>query len=257
MFMDSNWKIIAEDGKPSKTAPDILASMKLGFCVIGYHITGDPRMKCELSRMLLNANRSAIFVLDINYFNQFTEYFGNNLSHTYWYNILRLGKVYFSENDYKWLLGQFNKSVHTYCRLSHNAWFNGIYMSQGGWTEKPGDPYKPQLIEDLTDFWDAPNVEFYQSERDKALYTLDPTSVWLDELYKKNPLLQEVMGDIDPQAKNAFPVKLQCSEGFLWQRNPFRITECGSDNPRYVQPGVDFIVAYWLASYHKFITKDM
>jgi hypothetical protein len=130
-------------------------------------------------------------------------------------------------------------------------------MSQGGWMDDPKVEYYNQLVHDLIDFWDAPNVEFYQPPRDPALYKLDPTSVWLDEVYTKQPWLREIMGDIDPQAVEAFPVRLQCSEGFVWQRNPFRIDACGSDNPKYVQPGVDYLVAYWLASYHKFISKGM
>ena len=260
MLMDRNWNITAEDGKPSKVAPAVLAGMKLNFLVIGYHMTGDERMREQLRQLLLNVNRTLIWTTDINWLNRYSEYFGNNLAHTNWYNLLRLGKAYFGEDDYKWLVKEFNQSVHTFTRLSHNAWFNGIYMSQGGWEKNLSvdNPYYNQLITDLGDFWPAPNVEFFQPARDPVTYEIDPVSVWLYENYNKMDWLKKIWGGTDgPQAKEAFPVRLQCSEGFVWQRNPFRIQPCGSDNPRYVQPGVDYLVAYWLASYHKFLVKGM
>ena len=73
---------------------------------------------------------------------------------------------------------------------------------------------------------------------------------------EKYPVLQQIMGDVQVQAAEAFPVQQQCSTDFLWQRNPFSIGPCGNDDPAAVEPGVDYIVAYWMASYHKFITKD-
>jgi len=52
-------------------------------------------------------------------------------------------------------------------------------------------------------------------------------------------------------------VDMQCSTDFLFQRSPFRIEECGGDNPKAVNPGVDYLIPYWLASYHKFVAKDL
>jgi hypothetical protein len=255
-LMDNSWNITAQDGKPSKTAPQVIATMKMNFLLIGYHMTGDARMLKQIKTMLLNANRATLFVSDINYFNRYLEYYGNNLGHTNWYNLLRLGKVYFSEDDYKWLVSEFNKSVHTFTRLSHNAWFNGIYMSQGGWVSDTSDEYYAQLVEDLTDFRNAPNSEYYLPDRDPSTYTIDPQSVKLHNLFEALNV-DSIWKMIYVQAEDAFPVQLQCPSDFLWQRNPFVITACGSNNPRHVNPGVDYLVAYWLASYHKFLNKDM
>jgi hypothetical protein len=257
-LMDNNWNITAQDGKPSKTAPQVQASMKLNFLVIGYHMTGDARMLKQLKSMLLNVNRSSIFISDINFLNQYLEYYGNNLAHTNWYNLLRLGKVYFGEDDYNWLVSEFNKSVHTFTKLSHNAWFNGIYMSQGGWINNmsPTDPYYSQLVEDLSEFRDAPNGEYYLPDRDPSTYTIDPQSVRFHNLFEALNI-ESFWKPIDIQADKAFPVPLQCPSDFLWQRNPFVITACGSDNPKHVNPGVDYLVSYWLGSYHKFLNKGM
>ncbi len=255
-LMDNNWNITAQDGKPSKTAPQVQSSMKLNFLIVGYHITGDARMLTQIKSMLLNVNRTSIFISDINYWNRYLEYYGNNLAHTNWYNLLRLGKVYFGEDDYNWLVSEFNKSVHTFTRLSHNAWFNGIYMSQGGWVKSlsPTDPYYSQFVEDLTEFRDAPNGEYYLPDRDPLTYTIDPQSVKLHNLFEALNV-DSFWKMINIQADKAFPVPLQCPSDFLWQRNPFVITACGSDNPKHVNPGVDYLVAYWLGSYHKYLNK--
>lgn len=78
---------------------------------------------------------------------------------------------------------------------------------------------------------------------------------WYD-LQQQIPLLIELMGEIRPQALEAFPVDQQCTTDFLWQRSPFQIDACGNDDPRYVNPGVDYLAAYWLAEYSKLVTKD-
>ena len=148
----------------------------------------------------------------------------------------------------------FDTQQHTFMRLAHNAFFTTIHMSQGIYTPSPpDDPYQEQLEQDITDFRPAPN---YQYSTTPPPAELDPFSVWLHEFLQSHPLLQQIFGDISPQALYAFPVPYQCSTDFLWQRNPFALY-CGEQEmPRKVQPGVDYLIAYWMASYHKFLTKD-
>ena len=131
-------------------------------------------------------------------------------------------------------------------------------MSQGDYhPEEKDDPYWDQLVQDLTDFRDAPNDRYHLDARDPSTYTLDPVSVFLHDLMEDYPFLGEIMGNVKYQALEAFPVNLQCTTDFLFQRNPFRFEECGSDDPTAVNPGVDYLISYWLAAYHKFIPKDM
>lgn len=257
MLMDHGWNITAEDGQPSSVAAQVIPSYRLAYITIGYHITGDERMRKELSDMLLDTNRASLNFADINFMNRYAQYYGNNLGHSCWYNTLRLGRRYFSADDYQWLVNEFNNNFHTFTRLSHNAWFNGIYMSQGGWEPTAADdPYLAQLRQDLSDFRPAPNASYYLPARDPATYALDPMSVFLNDAFTKAPFLADLMGQVNPQAEEAFPVRWQCTADFIWQRNPFRIEECGCDDSHLVYPGVDYLTAYWLASYHKFITKD-
>ena len=255
-LIDQNWLIIDEAGQPTDAAPNILPPMRMSWLTIGYHITGESRFKTELQKWLLNSNRITLQLSSISFTNRYAQYYGNNLSHTNWFNLLRLGKVYFSEDDYNFLLNLFETQVHTFTRLSHNPWFNDVFMSQGNYNpNKNDDPYYEQLFQDLTDFRDAPNYSYYLAER--TGYELDPISVFLHNLEVQFPWLENLIGGVDPQAIDAFPVPLQCSSGFLFQRNPFVFQECGVDDPTDVNPGVDYLIAYWLASYSKFIKKDL
>lgn len=230
----------------------------MAFALIGYHVSGDERIKGELRRLVRDVNRLGLEISSINFLNRYVQYYGNNLGHTNWYNTLRLEKVYLGEADYLYLVDLFNRAEHTFTRLSHNAWFNQVYMSQGGWERRVvDDPYYDQLIEDLGDFRSPPHHEYALPARDPETCTVDPTSVALDQLFEQIPLLKELLGDANPQALEAFPVPLQCSSDFLWQRNPFRIEACGVDDPTQVHPGVDYLLAYWLASYHKYVDKSM
>jgi len=47
-----------------------------------------------------------------------------------------------------------------------------------------------------------------------------------------------------------------CPAGFMFQWSPFTIEACGSDDPTKVHSGHDYLAAYWLASYYKFVTKE-
>ncbi len=256
MLVSHNWTIIRQDGQPSSVAPDLLPPAQLEWSLVTYHMTGDATALQQVKNLVGNGARIGFELAGIDLFNRYSQYYSNNLGHSIWYVILRLGKVYFGSDDYNWMLSYFNSSVETYSRLSHNAWFTGIYMSQGGWQPAPSDdPYMGQLTDDLTRFRPAPNTSYALPERDPSTYTVDPESqTWID-LQTEFPFLIDAMGQVQLQALQAFPVDQQCTTDFLWQRDPFTIPACGTDNPQYVNPGVDYLVAYWLAEYEKLVDK--
>jgi len=258
VLMDQGWKILDEAGEPTDAAPDVIPPFRFAWLTIGYHITGNEAIKAELQTWLKNDNRVLLRILSINFMNRYAQYYGNCLAHEYWYNLLRLGKVYFSRDDYRFLVNVFETQAHNFTRLSHNPWFNGVFMSQGAYRPlQDQDPYHEQLVRDLSDFRDAPNFQYALPDRDPATYTLDPVSVTLHDLIEEYPILGQIMGSVDPQALEPFPVDQQCTTDFLFQRNPFRISACGAHRPGVVNPGVDYLISYWLASYHKFIGKEM
>jgi len=252
-LISTHWWIIDADGFPTTAAPNVLDTQELTWSLIGYHLTGEQRFKEIVQSWLANDKRLLLRLGNITIMNRYGQYYGNNLGHQNFYTLLRLGKAYFSADDYAFFQDLFDSQIHTFTRLSHNAFFNAIHMSQGIYEPTRDDPYQDQLVEDLTDFRDAPNWSYYVDPPDNEL---DPVSVFLDDLMTQYPFLAELLGDVDPQSLEAHPVLEQCSTDFLWQRNPFRIEPCGSDNPAVTRPGVDYLTAYWLASYHKFIDKE-
>ena len=252
----TNWWIIDEAGEISTKAPQVLPKMQLTWLTIGYHVTGEERFRTELQTRLKNLFRIKLRLSSIAFFNRYAQYYGNNLSHTNWFNLLRLGRVYFSRADYKYLRFMFETTAHTFTRLSHNPWFNAIFMAQGIYD--PGqmdDPYADQLVEDLDTFRWPPNYDYHVPARDPATYELDPTSVKLHDLQEQYPILEEIMGGVEYQALEAFPVDLQCPSGFRFQRNPFQFDACGSGDVTQVHSGHDYLAAYWMGAYYGNLTK--
>jgi hypothetical protein len=258
VLMNQNWLILNEIGEPTGYGPQVLPPWRMTWLLIGYHITGSDAFRQELAKWLKNDRRTWLTIMSISFMNHYAQYPGNTLAHEFFYNLLRLGKVYFSADDYAFLVDLFETQAHSFTRLSHNAWFNGVFMSQGAYSPlDTDDPYQTQLEQDLGAFRPAPNFQYHLEAKDPATYTLDPLSVLLSELTDGPTLLRDLIGRVDYQATEAFPVDLQCSTDFLFQRNPFHVHECGADDPAVVNPGVDYLISYWLASYHKFISKDM
>jgi hypothetical protein len=254
-LIDQDWTIRDEADEPTDAAPQVLLPMQMAWLVVGYHVTGDGRFATEMRARLLDSRRTALRLATIALPNRYAQYYGNNLSHTNWYTLLRLGRVYFGDRDFQFLQDVFEEQVHSFTRLSHNPWFTAIYVGQGRYVPSPGDPYAAQIAQDLAAFPDPPNREYFLPARDPATYELDPLSVFLDDLQTRFPILEDWMGAVDPQALAAFPVDLQCSGGFLFQHNPFRIGACGEDDPLQVQSGHDYLAAYWTASFHGVLSK--
>ncbi|MDP8256636.1 MAG: hypothetical protein P9M14_12870 [Candidatus Alcyoniella australis] len=254
-LIDTDWLIINTQGEQITAGPKILPPMQLCFLTIGYHVTGELRFKHELQKRLADSNRRALEINSFNFFNRYQAYFGNDLAHVCWYNILRLGRVYYSADDYYYLLGLFENQVHNYTRLSHNPWFNAIYMAQGAYQPTDDDPYLEQLHQDLSEFRDPPLWEYHLEARDPASYTLDPISVLLHDIVVLFPLLEDLVGNVDYQSNEPFGVRDQCPAGFMFQWCPYEIKACGTSDRTKVHSGHDFLAAYWMAGYNKFITR--
>lgn len=250
------WWILDEQGLPTDAAPQVLPPMQLSWLTIGYHVTGEERFKTAIQDRLTDAFLLNIRINSIAFFNHYAQYFGNNLAHTNWFGLLRLARVYFSEEKYLALRKIFETQVHTFTRLSHNPWFTAIFMGEGDYTPAGKDDYQDQLEEDLLTFREPPLAEYHLEARDPGTYTLDPVSVFFHDMQELLPWLAELMGDINYQANEPFTVDLQCPGGFMFQWNPYKTDKCGSDTPTKVHSGHDYLAAYWTASYHKYITKE-
>ena len=252
-LIKDKWIILDEQGKYHviSAGQRPVYVYQISWLTIAYHMTGNLLYKMELDKRMTWYNFLIEEIGSITgYFNHYTEYYGNNLAHTTWYNLLRLGKIYFSANAYTRLKGIFTRCVHEKSRLSHNPWFNAIYMSQGEYTPLPSrDPYKEQYVEDILAFRPAPFYTYHMLARDPSTYVLDPAVSWLVYFPGVRAVLAYFNVGIKPQALYAFPIKSQCYNGFLFQGNPYRIDACGTENRLYIEPGHDYLAAYWLGVY--------
>jgi hypothetical protein len=254
--ISNHWVIVDWGAEPTSTPNVVLPNMQLLWSLIGYHLTGEERYKTVVAQWLRNKNRPIMAAAGISVFNRYWAYYGNNLAQELFYNLLRLGKVYFSEDDYRFFKGLYENQANRWVALSHNPFFALVHMSQGNYTPAPGsDEYQAQLEQDLADFIDPPS---YQRGVTPPVVELDPVSVWLADFFDQHPFLRQLLGvNIQPQAKEAYRIMDQCPTHLFWENSPF-LTSCPNpENAAYVYPGFDFLFAYWMANYHKFIAKNM
>ena len=272
-LIDQGWKILDETGELSQrfgVASLVPIQSKLSWTLTAYHITGNPKFLRELQRRLNWWNIDWLLLNSINFYHKYlTGYYVFNLNHVTSLTLLRLAESYFSTDIYTKLRDIFDKYGHKPVLLSHNPWFNAIYMGIGGYKHshpskysKNSDPYKEQLYEDLIDFRECPNHEYHLPDRDNSTYNFAPwlkyfrwyidLNTWLMNKYE----WLEPLENIAPKlvAESAFPIREQCNGDFLFQKNPFRIFECGHDRPYSVYAGVDYLAAYWIARYYNLIS---
>jgi len=220
---------------------------QLAWLNIAYHISGMEKYKSELQKRLTSTK---IWLDELTsytgYFNKYNQYYGNNLAHETWYNLLRLGKVYYSNDAYQQLKKSFTEIQHSIVNLTHNPWFNTIFMTQGNYNPLPeNDPYETELFQDMSDFMNCPKRSYYLPHRDPKTYTLDPAISWVKYFPKVMEFLRNYKLRFSQQASKAFPLKLQCFAGFFFQSNPYVIDECGENNDKKVESGHDYLVTYF------------
>jgi hypothetical protein len=251
----NRWIIVNWAAEPHSTPNLVLPNMQLLWALIGYHITGEERYKAVAQEWLKNEHRRVMFGAGISWFSRYMEYYGNNLAHELAYNLLRLGKVYFSPDDFDFFQRLYEGQTNRWVALSHNPFFALVHMSQGTYEPQPDDEYQAQLEQDLSDFILPPS---YQRGVTPPSAELDPVSVWLTDFFAAHPGLAQLLGvEIQYQALHAYPILDQCPTHLYWENDPFLTTCPNPENAAYVYPGFDFLFAYWMANYHKFIRKSM
>lgn len=65
--------------------------------------------------------------------------------------------------------------------------------------------------------------------------------------YEENPSCEGL-------SKTAIDVKDRVRAGFLWEKNPWKLKEAAEPNMLY--PGVDYLIAYWMARYYGYLQDD-
>jgi hypothetical protein len=253
-LIGNHWWAVDWADEPHALPAIVLPNMRLLWSLIGYHLTGEERFKAAAQEWLRDENRRTLAIAGLSWPSRYMEFYGNNLAHQLYYNLLRLGRAYFSRDDYEFFERLFEEQAHRWVRLSHNAFFNLVHMSQGDYTPGRDDEYQAQLELDLADFHEAP---VYQYAMTPPPAELDLFSLWAAAFLDAHPLIAALIGsDIEPQAKEAYRVLYQCSSHYFWEHSPFRISCENPEMWRYVYPGFDYLLVYWMAEYHRFTGKE-
>jgi len=241
-----SWDIIDVDGRRTTKAPDVLPPMQMTWALIGYHVTRERRFWDVYQAWAAPEKRAALVLNNISLLNRYAQHYGLNLAHENFLSLLRLSREYDVETN-AFLRKMFNQQTHRVVDLQHNPWYTAVFLAEGGVRcPRLRQPHKDQLIEDLADFPAAPKIEYGMIPPEAEL---DPLSVSLYELQQEVPILADIMGSIHPQALEAYPVRYQCSSGFIFQRNMWAVScDRTEDDPLMVNSGHDYLAAYWLAS---------
>lgn len=234
--------IVDVDGIKTTAGPEALPPFALNWHLVAYHVAGRPQ-DLEAAREIA-ANRTLYEIATISFNNRYVQFYGNNLSHQNYFNAERLSRDI--PEIHELVQTNFRDQIHKSVHLAHNPFFELIHRSVLGEDDATIDA---SILEDITAFRDPPNRGYAVDPPDAPL---DPWSVTLVALQKLWPPLSDIIGTAHLQALEAYPVPLQCSTDFLWQRNPY-VIDCGAESPALVNPGVDYLAAYWMARYQGLI----
>ncbi len=235
--------IVDVDGMKTGAGPEALPPFALTWHLIAYHVAGRQQDLDAATRIA--SNRTLYEIATISFNNRYVQYYGNNLSHENYLNAERLSRDF--DDIHALVQSNFRDQIHKSVHLSHNAFFELIHRA----VLADGDPeVDASILEDLAAFDDPPR-RGYAVTPPKAAF--DPWSVTLVALEQAIPALSDIIGTAHLQAESAYPVPEQCSTDFLWQRNPF-VLQCDPEPSSKTNPGVDYLIAYWMARYQGLIS---
>ena len=268
-LIDQGWTIRNENGDVASWSAASFPpnQFKLGWTMAAFHATGNTKFRDELQKRLSYWRRPWMILQSATFYHKYMSgYYPFNLEHIAYFTFLRLGSAYLSPDTYTDMSHMFSKWVHDYVILSHNPWFNAIYMTIGEYkNEGLGDPHHLQLKEDFADFQPCPRTYYGLPARDPNTYTLDtlvkflvPAIDIIQWVIDTFPFTEFLLKKVLPHmvSEEAFSVNEQCCRGFQWQENPFLIGACGVDSRWAVYSGADYLAAYWLARYQNYISND-
>jgi hypothetical protein len=159
------------------------------------------------------------------------SYFGHNISMEPMYALSRL-------EDDDLILGRIHSEVFTGKMWplfvnTKNSFFSYIYAG----TVPAADPSVPTLAtQQLAMFPPPPRVRVAVDLTNNPKYPPSATCPGQCDHSTAVDIADRAVGD------------------FIWQRHPWGLVDNG--NPSATQPGVDYLLAYWMARFHKFIPED-
>ncbi|MCZ7585470.1 MAG: hypothetical protein M5R36_20200 [Deltaproteobacteria bacterium] len=244
-LMADNYWIRGEDGRPTDAGPHALSTMRVCWHLIAAHILDDPEY-WDLYEERYEADRGQFDIHSFSLFQKYDQYYGFNLAHDTFFNLLRLER---NPDRRAFYLRVFHDQIRWLVEYTHNVLFDVIYLAN---CDRAGecrgyDASLRDLQEQIADFQDPPvrdvTVEIPE-------IPLDPFSVFLSDLIDQLGLRDLI--DIEPQSLYPRPVRHRCPSSFMWQKTPYNI-DCAGGDGHEVYPGVDYLTAYWMGRYYNLI----
>ncbi len=241
---DYYW-ILGENGLPTDAGPQVIGIMRVCWHLIAAHILDTPEYWAQYEQVFED-QKSGLGISSFSLMNKYYQYYGLNLSHETFFNLLRLER---NPVRRKFYLDIFHTHIRHLVELTHNVFFDDIYLAN---CERAGEcRYYDETLEDvqnqLFDFQDPPVREVPLEIPD---WPLDPFTVTISALIDALNIRELI--DIEPQTLDARPVKWRCPRSFMWQKTPYNI-DCPGGDGTEVYPGIDYMIAYWMGRYYNFI----
>lgn len=216
-LLKRNWILRDPNGSITTTfwgrADQQLAILKLVRRLDGDHFTGNYRS------MSFTLAPEAIVPIALEVTDPYSSYFKFNLDYITMYGLLTSGDSFFVRASYEkaWDILRHTTDDH------QNAFFDVITHAIEG-----PDANRDQGIRTMLDQW------LERPARDE----------WFD-------LRGEVELCAPDRACNPVPVNRRIPTDFIWQRSPFQVL--GGGYGVIETPGIDYILPYWMARYHRII----
>ncbi len=241
---DSYW-IIGENGLPTDAGPQVIGTMRVCWHLIAAHILDTPEYR-ELYEQVFENQKGSLGVSSFSLMNKYYQYYGFNLSHETFFNLLRLER---NPERRRFYLDIFHTHIRNLVTLTHNVFFDDIYLAN---CERAGacyyyDETLADIPTQLADFQDPPVREVPLEIPD---WPLDPFTVAMSALIDALDIRELI--DIEPQTLDPRPVKWRCPRSFMWQKSPYNI-DCPGGDGTEVYPGIDYMIAYWMGRYYNLV----
>jgi hypothetical protein len=248
----NNWNIIDQYGiADGNGAAKVLPTMQLSWTLQAASVGADPAY-WDLFDELYERYKYYLWFDNFSALNAYGQYFGFNLSHNTWLQLIRLVP------DRQRLAHLFNIweiDVHDWVAHTHNAWYDSVWMAGcirlGTCDQDEMDIVQADIENTLNIFTDAPN---------QAVTIVPPTipldqfSVWWDALAAQYPFLDAIFR-IEPRTAEPHDFADRCWSDMIWQRTPYSIS-CNYEPDNRVGPGVDYLIAYWTSFYYGLVPSD-
>lgn len=247
MLVTNDWNITDQNGEYTGNGAAWIGPMKRIAWLVSAAAVMDEPYYWELLDRQYEMWKPFLWVDVFSGYNRYTEFYGNNLRHLDFQAVFRLwpDRERLAELWDVWQ--QWNRPWVTNI---HNPWFDSVHVTGclrlGACDE---DEYA-DIVEDhlgtLGLYWDPPS---YRRAVTCSTLPLDPLSVTLSQLIQQYPWLGDIIS-ISPQTAEARILTDRHWTDMYWQSTSFEASCSGGEDPTYVGPGMDYLVAYWMGVYY-------